>query len=160
MWKLITEPKVQVQKICNECGKVIETLDTTHPLTQYMIFDLQAHIPGKGVDFDKLDFGLQPYHWCPVTSDTPNCLIPTSTTIREEAEKEIQQQQQQQEKRRRIVGEHAPYTPPPPSPKKHVLPHHASKGRPPKTALEVIKKLSLEEVDKVLNKKDDSTNSV
>ena len=62
--------------------------------------------------------------------------------------------------RRPTISTLFPYTPPPPSPKKHVLPHHASKGRPPKTALEVIKKLSLEEVDKVLNKKDDSTNSV
>ena len=137
MWKLITEPKVQVQKICNECGKVIETLDTTHPLTQYMIFDLQAHIPGKGVDFDKLDFGLQPYHWCPVTSDTPNCLIPTSTTIREEAEKEIQQQQQQE--KRRIVGEHAPYTHPHPSRKKHELPQHEKKEKTIKTGIEVKK---------------------
>ena len=96
MWKLITEPKLQVQKICNECGKVIDTFDSTHPLTQYLIFDLQAHIPDK-VDLDKLDFGLQPYHWCPIKPGGSNCLIPISTTIREEEEEREKQQQQQHE---------------------------------------------------------------
>jgi len=153
MWKLITEPKLQVQKICNECGKVIDTFDSTHPLTQYLIFDLQAHIPDK-VDLDKLDFGLQPYHWCPIKPGGSNCLIPISTTIREEEERE--KQQQQEKKTRELEQQHAPYTPPT---KKHVLPP-SPKGRPPKTALDVIKKLSQAEVDKVLNKKDDSTNSV
>ena len=83
MWKLVTEPKtVYVEKICNECGKVIEVFDATHPLTQYMIFDLRAT---EATDLSNLDFGLQPYHWCPITPAN-NCLIPKITTDREKTQ--------------------------------------------------------------------------
>lgn len=85
MWKLITDPKVKVEKICNECGKLIETFDATHPLTQYMIFDLRLN---ESSDLQVLDLGLQPYHWCPINTTGKkekdnNCLVPLKTTQRE-----------------------------------------------------------------------------
>ena len=142
MWKIITEPEVSVEKICNECGKVIETFSATHPLTQYMIFDLQAHIPDK-VNLDTLDFGLQPYHWCPIKPNGSPCLVPLQTTLRE-----TQQEKDATDERRlkTIITTnlgHATYKPT----KKSDSPAH--KGRPPKTVLKVIEEL-----------KDDSTNSV
>lgn len=148
LWKLITAPKVLVEKICNECGNVIEMFDATHPLTQYMVFDLQ--LTDKS-DLSVLDMGLAPYHWCPLTPNN-HCLVPMATTIRE-----LQQQQQKpttttttaDDEGERIIPGFAPYRSPQ-SPKSRI------KGRPPSTALKAIR--DLEEGEE--KEENDSTNSV
>jgi hypothetical protein len=131
MWKLITEPKVIVQKICNECGKLIETFDATHPLTQYMIFDLRLN---ESSDLQVLDLGLQPYHWCPINTTGKrekdnNCLVPLKTTQREQEEAQLEKM------RRKAIGlpvksdpEHAPYK----DPKFKRINTGSSRGRPSK----------------------------
>jgi hypothetical protein len=111
-WKLITEPKVLVEKICNECGKVIETFDATHPVTQYMVLDL--HLNEKS-DLSKLDMGLQPYHWCPI-SPSSHCLIPLKTTQREHTQ-ELERKMISANKAREqglfpSLANFAPYKPP------------------------------------------------
>lgn len=146
LWKIITEPKVLVEKICNECSKVIETFDATHPLTQYMIFDL--NLTDKS-DLSVLDMGLAPYHWCPLTPNN-HCLVPMATSLRE-IQKLIPPpppppvEKAQEELKERTIPGFAPYRPPQ-SRKSRI------KGRPPSTALNVIKDLE--------KKEDDSTNSV
>lgn len=153
LWKLITEPKVLVEKICNECGKVIETFDSTHPLTQYMIFDLQAHNPDKKVNLDALDFGLQPYHWCPITKTNPHCLVPMATITRELCEQQQEQQVEKKEDTEKIFG-FAPYKAP-----TTTTPHKShNKGRPPSTVLKAIR--DLEEKREGEKKDNDSTNSI
>lgn len=146
-WKLITEPKVIVEKICNECGKVIETFDATHPLTQYMVFDLGLN---EKSDLLVLDMGLQPYHWCPLTS-TNHCLIPIATTQREQ----IQALERKLEAANKAkdqtlfpsLGNYAPYKPPHQKIKEN-------RGRPPRL-YGSIKKIA-ENEDKEDNEQTDS----
>jgi hypothetical protein len=109
-WKLITEPTVIVEKICNECGKVIETFDATHPLTQYMVFDLQLN---EKSDLSVLDLGLQPYHWCPLTPSS-HCLVPIMTTKREQL-RDLENKIQEAKKQQTLfpsLGNFAPYKSP------------------------------------------------
>lgn len=112
-----------------------------------MIFDLQ--LTDKS-DLSVLDMGLAPYHWCPLTPNN-HCLVPMATSLRE-MQKLIPPippvEKAQEELKERTIPGFAPYRPPQ-SRKSRI------KGRPPSTALNVIKDLEQEE-----GEKDDSTNSV
>ena len=147
-WKVILEPKPQVEKICNECGKVIDTFGPTHPLTQYMIFDLQ-YTDARASILDTLDFGLQPYHWCPI-SPKSHCLVPMRTTLRE-----TQEELEKAPKVEKFQLEHAPYKEPFKKIGKRT--HGSNKGRPPTTVLETILNMKERYEQK---RKDDKANSV
>lgn len=155
MWKLITEPKTYVEKICNECGKVIDTFDATHPLTQYMIFDLNLN---EKSDLSVLDFGMQPYHWCP-TKPNNHCLIPMKTTLRETRQQEVEEEMRKQVKNVKTIPE-AFVNPPPPLPyapyKDPPKKHHGLRGRPPRL---VLPRADLEEEKKKEKHKEDEPKS-
>jgi hypothetical protein len=132
-WKLITNPKVIVEKICNECGKVIETFDSTHPVTVHMVLELGLN---EKSDLSVLDMGLQPYHWCAISS-TSHCLIPIRTTQREhieELEKKLTAVNKPQEQSLfPSMANYAPYKPPHTKIKEN-------RGRPPKINGVIYKK--------------------
>jgi hypothetical protein len=90
MWILHNDTKT-VDKICNQCGLLIETLDQRHPTSIFMYEQLGLN---EWSDTTTLKFGLEPFHWHPISNTYPNCLVPTVVhkpllDLKEKHEKEL-----------------------------------------------------------------------
>ena len=138
-WKLILNPNPLVLKLCNTCGKVIDTFNETHPVTKYMVNNLKLD---ETSDLNQLDLGLQPFHWCPIKEDN-HCLIPLRHSLKTKEEEEALTKLPEPSK------QHAPYHDRKTQDKKQ-----PNRGRPPLTKLLSGTKAVVEKQE------NESTNSV
>jgi hypothetical protein len=68
MWK-VNDNNNTVDKLCNQCFQIIDTFQSDHPITQQLITLDDEQI-------QKLQFGLENYHFHPISNKYPNCVVP------------------------------------------------------------------------------------
>jgi hypothetical protein len=89
MWILHNNTKT-VDKLCNQCGLLIETLEANSPIPLFMFEQLGLN---EWSDTTGLQFGLEPYHYHPISNKYPSCIEPPTVT------KPLTEQQQEQQQK-------------------------------------------------------------